>query len=83
LSSEAGGILLTLQTARGIILLHAVKRILHPLCVLAQQLQSPKAILPNLREYQEAAKETLNSVIHSPAFYGTMLMPPCKKTKSP
>jgi len=66
LSSEAGGILLTLQSRKGLLILYALKRILHPLCILAQQLQSPNATLANMQTYVSTTRATLMEVKENP-----------------
>jgi hypothetical protein len=69
LSSEAGGLLLTLQTSRGITLLFALKRILQPLSVLSKQLQSPSSTLVKMDEFLSTALYTLNELIENPNLY--------------
>lgn len=69
LSSEAGGLLLTLQTSKGIILLFALKRILQPLSTLSKQLQSPSSTLVKMDEYLSTTKYTLNELLENPKLY--------------
>ena len=62
LSSEAGGLLLTLQTCKGIIILHALKRILQPLSILAKQLQTVTATLATMQKIVATARLTLTEI---------------------
>ena len=54
LSSEAGGLLLTFQDRRAIILLFAVKEILNPVCRLALKLQHQNAALCDIPDSLES-----------------------------
>jgi hypothetical protein len=69
LSSEAGGLLLTLQTLRGITVLFAIKGILQPLSVLFKQLQSPSSTLVMMEDFVKTTKCTLTELLQKPDLY--------------
>lgn len=63
LSSEAGGMLLTFQDRKSIILLFGVKEILDPLCKLSLKLQHQNGALSDIPDLLETVHSRLNEIL--------------------
>ena len=61
-ASEAGGLLLTFQDKRSMILLFAIKDILEPICRLSAKLQNANATLHDFPDLLEAAQAQLEEI---------------------
>ena len=63
LSSEAGGLLLTFQDRKSIVLLFAVKEILDPLCLLALKLQHKNGALSDIPDLLQTVHNRLDEIL--------------------